>query len=127
MTHNALISLVGIFKNLNSILLTKEISINFEMFSCNEVKKGGPKNLFLSCLIFVIRIQKYDVKNSQKPKFQIILLMIRIYIYRLGSHPNFIIIEGIMHGCQKVLEKMSECLRTYGPQIIRVPQVQIED
>ena len=24
-------------------------------------------------------------------------------------------------------EKMSECLRTYGPQIIRVPQLQIED
>ena len=23
--------------------------------------------------------------------------------------------------------KMSECLRTYGPQIIRVPQLQIED
>ena len=25
------------------------------------------------------------------------------------------------------LEKMSECLRTYGPQIIRVPQQQMED
>ena len=24
-------------------------------------------------------------------------------------------------------QKMSECLRTYGPQIIRVPQLQIED
>ena len=24
-------------------------------------------------------------------------------------------------------EEMSECLRTYGPQIIRVPQLQIED
>ena len=27
----------------------------------------------------------------------------------------------------KLKMKMSECLRTYGPQIIRVPQLQIED
>ena len=26
-----------------------------------------------------------------------------------------------------ILKKMSECLRTYGPQIICVPQLQIED
>ena len=55
------------------------------------------------------------------------------------SYANFdvwVIILNVWKGLIKILEgtfwqtineKMSECLRTCGPQIIRVPQLQIED
>ena len=62
-----------------------------------------------------------------------------IYVVKIqsgGSKPNdlkgeilgnTLIMRASIVDFQKGRIKMSECLRTYGPQIIRVPQLQSED
>ena len=43
------------------------------------------------------------------------------------SFVQALLIRQLQEGKKGNIIKMSECLRTYGPQIIRVPQLQIED
>ena len=47
----------------------------------------------------------------------------------LLQHPNFVKIFGCcsLRSLFGIVMEMSECLRTYGPQKIRVPLLQIED
>ena len=59
--------------------------------------------------------------SCQEPSSNSCIFCLAIF-YSTGSMCDF-----YHHKLVIFWEKMSECLRTYGPQIIRVPQLQSED